>query len=68
MSREVRTYTFAVVVEPADEGMWHAYCPTLLAYGFTRPYLSPANGERRRVFWDWTPSRRADGLSCDGDH
>jgi predicted RNase H-like HicB family nuclease len=32
MSRELRTYTFTVVVEPADE-MWHAYCPTLLAYG-----------------------------------
>ena len=24
---------FTVVVEPADEGMWHAYCLTLLAYG-----------------------------------
>ena len=33
MSRELRTYTFTAVVEPADEGMWHAYCPTLLAYG-----------------------------------
>ena len=32
MSRELRTYTFTVVVETADE-MWHAYCPTLLAYG-----------------------------------
>jgi predicted RNase H-like HicB family nuclease len=32
MSREPRTYTFTVVVEPADD-MWHAYCPTLLAYG-----------------------------------
>jgi predicted RNase H-like HicB family nuclease len=32
MSRELRTYTLTVVVEPADE-MWHAYCPTLLAYG-----------------------------------
>ena len=32
MSRELRTYTFTVVVEPAD-GMWHASCPTLLAYG-----------------------------------
>ena len=32
MSRELRTYTFTVVVEPADE-LWHAYCPTLLAYG-----------------------------------
>ena len=32
MSRELRTYTFTVVVEPADE-MWHAYCPTLLTYG-----------------------------------
>ena len=32
MSRELRTYTFTVVVEPADE-MWHAYCPILLAYG-----------------------------------
>ena len=29
MSRELRTYTFTVVVEPADE-MWHAYCPILL--------------------------------------
>ena len=33
MSRELRTYTFTAAVEPADEGMWHAYCPTLLAYG-----------------------------------
>src|SRR3954464_7681803 len=32
MSREPRTYTFSVVVEPSDE-MWHAYCPTLVAYG-----------------------------------
>ena len=32
MSRELRTYTFTVVVETADE-MWHAYCPTLLTYG-----------------------------------
>ena len=32
MSQEVRTYTFTVVLEPAD-GMWHAYCPTLLGYG-----------------------------------
>src|SRR3954463_3402805 len=32
MSRELRTYSFTVVVEPADE-MWHAYCPTLVAYG-----------------------------------
>src|SRR3954470_23013206 len=32
MSRELRSYTFTIVVEPADE-MWHAYCPTLLAYG-----------------------------------
>ena len=32
MSRELRTYTLPVVVEVAD-GMWHAYCPTLLAYG-----------------------------------
>ena len=29
---ESRTYTLAVVVEPA-EGAWHAYCPTLLDYG-----------------------------------
>ena len=33
MSRGLRTYTFTVVVEPAEEGIWHAYCPTLLAYG-----------------------------------
>ena len=32
MSRGPRTYALAVVLEPAD-GMWHAYCPTLLAYG-----------------------------------
>src|SRR5690348_2931293 len=32
MSRELRTYTFTVVVEPADD-MWHAYCPTLMPYG-----------------------------------
>src|SRR4051794_4290902 len=30
--KEPRTYTLAVVVEPA-EGAWHAYCPTLLDYG-----------------------------------
>jgi predicted RNase H-like HicB family nuclease len=29
---EPRTYTLAVVVEPA-EGAWHAYCPALLDYG-----------------------------------
>src|SRR3954465_15382956 len=33
MSRELRTYTFTVAVEPAGEGMWPACCPTLLAYG-----------------------------------
>jgi predicted RNase H-like HicB family nuclease len=32
MNRESRTYTLAVVVEPAEEA-WHAYCPTLLDYG-----------------------------------
>jgi predicted RNase H-like HicB family nuclease len=32
MSRELRTYTLAVVVEPAEDA-WHAYCPTLLDYG-----------------------------------
>jgi predicted RNase H-like HicB family nuclease len=32
MSRELRTYTLAAVVEPA-EGAWHAYCPVLLDYG-----------------------------------
>ena len=32
MSRELRTYTLAVVVEPSEEA-WHAYCPTLLEYG-----------------------------------
>ena len=32
MTRELRTYTFTVVVEAEDE-MWHGYCPTLLAYG-----------------------------------
>ena len=32
MSRELRTCTFTVVVE-AEDDMWHAYCPTLLAYG-----------------------------------
>jgi predicted RNase H-like HicB family nuclease len=32
MSRELRTYTLAVVIEPAEEA-WHAYCPTLLDYG-----------------------------------
>ena len=37
MSRELRTYAFTVVVEPAGE-MWHAYCPTLLAYGKTLSY------------------------------
>ena len=32
MSREPRTYTLAVVVEP-EEGAWHAFCPALLGYG-----------------------------------
>ena len=32
MSRDPRTYTLTVVVEP-DEDAWHAYCPTLLDYG-----------------------------------
>ena len=33
MSHEApRTYTLAVVVEPAEDA-WHAYCPTLLDYG-----------------------------------
>ena len=32
MSRELRTYTLTVVVEPA-EGAWHAFCPALLDYG-----------------------------------
>ncbi len=32
MSRELRTYTLSVVVEP-EEDAWHAYCPTLLDYG-----------------------------------
>ncbi len=31
--REPRTYALAVVLEPGDGGMWHAYCPTLLDYG-----------------------------------
>ena len=30
--KEPRTYTLAVVVEPAEDA-WHAYCPTLLDYG-----------------------------------
>ena len=32
MSRELRTYTLTAVLETED-GMWHGYCPTLLAYG-----------------------------------
>jgi len=32
MNAELRTYTLAVVVEPAEDA-WHAYCPTLLDYG-----------------------------------
>jgi len=32
MGRELRTYTFTIVVEPADE-VWHAYRPTLSPYG-----------------------------------
>jgi predicted RNase H-like HicB family nuclease len=32
MSRETRTYTLSVVVEPVEVA-WHAYCPTLLDYG-----------------------------------
>ena len=31
--REPRTYALAIVLEPGDGGMWHAYCPTLLDYG-----------------------------------
>jgi predicted RNase H-like HicB family nuclease len=33
VSQEPRTYSLAVVLEPRDDGMWHAYCPTLLDYG-----------------------------------
>ena len=29
---ERRTFTLAVVVEPAEDA-WHAYCPALLDYG-----------------------------------
>ena len=32
MSQELRTHDLTVVLEPV-EGMWHAYCPTLLDYG-----------------------------------
>ena len=32
MSQEPRTHNLTVVLEPAD-GMWHAWCPTLLDYG-----------------------------------
>ena len=32
MSQELRTHNLTVVLEPAD-GMWHAWCPTLLDYG-----------------------------------
>jgi predicted RNase H-like HicB family nuclease len=32
MSRERRTYTLAVVVEPAEDA-WHASCPMLLDHG-----------------------------------
>ncbi len=31
--RESRTYSLAVVLEQEKDGMWHAYCPTLLDYG-----------------------------------
>ena len=46
MSRELRTYTFTIVIEPADE-MWHAYCPMLLAYDAGRPaYQEPVTEKR----------------------
>ena len=32
MSQELRTHDLTVILEPV-EGMWHAYCPTLLDYG-----------------------------------
>lgn len=32
MARDSRTYTLAVVIE-FDDGLWHAWCPTLLGYG-----------------------------------
>ena len=32
MSQELRTHNLTVVLEPAD-GMWHAWCLTLLDYG-----------------------------------
>jgi predicted RNase H-like HicB family nuclease len=33
VSQEPRTYTLTVVLEPEEDEMWHAYCPTLLDYG-----------------------------------
>src|SRR4051794_13522339 len=42
MSRELRTYTFTAAVEPADEGMWHAYCPPC------RPTAPPPGAPRAR--------------------
>jgi predicted RNase H-like HicB family nuclease len=33
VSREPRTYSLTVVLEPRDDGMWHAYRTTLLDYG-----------------------------------
>ena len=32
MDREARSYALEVVVAP-EEGVWHAWCPTLLDYG-----------------------------------
>ena len=32
MATGTKTYTFKVVIEPADE-RWHAYCPALERYG-----------------------------------
>jgi hypothetical protein len=42
MSRELRTYTLNVVVEP-DDDMWHAYCPTLLALAITHIFSCRIN-------------------------
>ena len=56
MSLESRTYTLAVVVEPAEEA-WHAYCPTLLDYGVATWGVTREDALGISVsWWGWSSS------------